>query len=676
MDLSFSNEFDDIIEINEEDEINDVQSALVDDDFLSGDDDFCSNDHDNPSIGKVDIMDDHNIQVPDVTDIELCKERKDDYLDQHLPIIKHKYPSDDAIEDMYKRYACAAGFDVRKSTNKKKRKIVYIKYLLCNREGFPNTSPVDTLDPKISKIKRRVDTSRTGCKAHIRFKFFHGTTNWLLYEFEEKHNYPLLSRDNMLFSRHHRQLDDTKKSFILTMSNQNIGATIAHRLYTSILRGYKFVGGLIDDFKKYMRDLNCFIGGSDTQMLVDKLNNRKENVKNFSFDYRLNALFWADETSKINYKEFGDFYMYHMVFVHFTRIDNHKRCVTFVAGLLSTEDTDSYIWLLKSFPKAFGKQPLLVLSDQDPAMKKAIETVFPESIHRLCMWHITSKLPLKVSLNIFNNPEFRKNFNFLIWNYRLEGDDFEVGWKSLLNEYKLTDNKWLDDMHGLIHFWFKHVPLLGLMRTTSHFEIAMEKQRLAQSSFDFKTNDKHPTMRTPFEIERNASMFYTRTVFRQVQNEMSLSMVSCSQICISTFDDVDDCLLKMMINRIYLYVSLLTSKNHTRLTEYLEEIKQLEAKFLSNITTHEKGNKNKDFEKTLGVTIPTSVDIHNPGEIRNKGSGTKETMKSSREVATEKSKGSRCSYCRKGNDHDWRNCPVRKEDEKNNIFKERPGKKN
>ncbi|XP_023728386.2 protein FAR1-RELATED SEQUENCE 5-like [Lactuca sativa] len=624
MDLSFSNEFDDIIEINEEDEINDVQSALVDDDFLSGDDDFCSNDHDNPSIGKVDIMDDHNIQVPvilhnfvfcyntikkltfqnHVTDIELCKERKDDYLDQHL-----------VIADMYKRYACAAGFDVRKSTNKKKRKIVYIKYLLCNREGFPNTSPVDTLDPKI-----------------------------------KKHNYPLLSRDNMLFSRHHRQLDDTKKSFILTMSNQNIGATIAHRLYTSILRGYKFVGGLIDDFKKYMRDLNCFIGGSDTQMLVDKLNNRKEN---------LNALFWADETSKINYKEFGDVVSFDATFRTNMLIDNHKRCVTFVAGLLSTEDTDSYIWLLKSFPKAFGKQPLLVLSDQDPAMKKAIETVFPESIHRLCMWHITSKLPLKVSLNIFNNPEFRKNFNFLIWNYRLEGDDFEVGWKSLLNEYKLTDNKWLDDMHGLIHFWFKHVPLLGLMRTTSHFEIAMEKQRLAQSSFDFKTNDKHPTMRTPFEIERNASMFYTRTVFRQVQNEMSLSMK-----------------LKMMINRIYLYVSLLTSKNHTRLTEYLEEIKQLEAKFLSNITTHEKGNKNKDFEKTLGVTIPTSVDIHNPGEIRNKGSGTKETMKSSREVATEKSKGSRCSYCRKGNDHDWRNCPVRKEDEKNNIFKERPGKKN
>lgn len=89
-----------------------------------------------------------------------------------------------------------------------------------------------------------------------------------------------------------------------------------------------------------------------------------------------------------------------MVFVPFTGIDNHKKCVTFGAGLLSREDTDSYTWLLNSFIKAFGKQPTIVLSDQDPAMKKAIEQVLPESQHRLCMWHITSKLSNKVTHEI------------------------------------------------------------------------------------------------------------------------------------------------------------------------------------------------------------------------------------------------------------------------------------
>ncbi|XP_052623771.1 uncharacterized protein LOC128129139 [Lactuca sativa] len=226
---------------------------------------------------------------------------------------------------MYRKYACAIGFDVRKSKNKKKCGIVYMKIFYVTWKVSQIHPLVDTtLDQKISKIKRKTYTSSTGCNARIRFKVIPGTTKWWLYEFEEKHNHPLISRDNMLFLLHDWQLDDTKKSFILTMSNQNIGATIAHRLYTSIHGGYNFVGGLIDDFKNYMRDLNCVIGGSDAQMLVDKLNNRKEN---------LNVLFWADETSKINYKE------YHMVFVPFTGIDNDNSACHDVFG------TPTGLWL-------------------------------------------------------------------------------------------------------------------------------------------------------------------------------------------------------------------------------------------------------------------------------------------------------------------------------------------
>lgn len=85
-----------------------------------------------------------------------------------------------------------------------------------------------------------------------------------------------------------------------------------------------------------------------------------------------------------------------MVFVPFTGIDNHRKCVTIGAGLIRKENTESYIWLLKSFLKAFGKQPTIIVTDQDPAMKIAVAAVFNDSRHRLCMWHITNKLPAKV----------------------------------------------------------------------------------------------------------------------------------------------------------------------------------------------------------------------------------------------------------------------------------------
>nr|KAJ0216989.1 hypothetical protein LSAT_V11C300106290 [Lactuca sativa] len=126
-----------------------------------------------------------------------------------------------------------------------------------------------------------------------------------------------------------------------------------------------------------LRNLNCYISGRDAKFLVDKIIDRKKNVPSFTFEYDI-------------------------VFVPFTGIDNHKKCVTFGVGLLSKEDGVSYEWLLRAFLKAFRKQPQLVISDQDVALKKAIDNVFPLAHHRLCMWHITKKLPNKMQPPIKN----------------------------------------------------------------------------------------------------------------------------------------------------------------------------------------------------------------------------------------------------------------------------------
>lgn len=85
-----------------------------------------------------------------------------------------------------------------------------------------------------------------------------------------------------------------------------------------------------------------------------------------------------------------------MVFVPFTGIDNHNNCVTFGAALLSSETKEYYIWLLECFQRAFVRAPKVIVTDQDASMKVAIETVFPLSRHRLCMWHIMQKLTSKV----------------------------------------------------------------------------------------------------------------------------------------------------------------------------------------------------------------------------------------------------------------------------------------
>nr|GEX18773.1 hypothetical protein [Tanacetum cinerariifolium] len=142
----------------------------------------------------------------------------------------------------------------------------------------------------------------------------------------------------------------------------------------------KELGMTATDCKNFRRDLNLFIGDQDAQMVVEKLENLEKR--------------------------------YRMVFVPFTGIDNHNRSVTFGAGLLSDEIVRSYKWLLQSFKKAFVADPQVVITDQDPSMKQAIEVEFPNGRHRLCMWHIMQKLVTKTG-------SFKDNLDL----YRLELSD-------------------------------------------------------------------------------------------------------------------------------------------------------------------------------------------------------------------------------------------------------------
>ncbi|GJW02674.1 regulation of nuclear pre-mRNA domain-containing protein 1B [Tanacetum coccineum] len=137
-------------------------------------------------------------------------------------------------------------------------------------------------------------------------------------------------------------------------------------------------------------------------------------VPNFTFQYRVEnselvSMFWADEVAKCNYKEFGDIVSfdatfnsnkYNMKFVPFIGIDNHGKCVTLGSGMLLHEDTKSYTWLLTAFMTAFLKEPTMIVTDQDGAMKRAIEAVFTKSKHRLCMWHIMQKIPSKFESHV------------------------------------------------------------------------------------------------------------------------------------------------------------------------------------------------------------------------------------------------------------------------------------
>ncbi|GJY14883.1 FAR1-related sequence 5-like protein [Tanacetum coccineum] len=164
------------------------------------------------------------------------------------------------------------------------------------------------------------------------------------------------------------------------------------------------------------------------------------------------------------------------------------------------------------------------VTDQDGAMKRAIEAVFTKAKHRICMWHIMQKLPSK----------------------------FKEKWAKLNEDFGLQNHKWMTKMFNLREIWipayFIESPLFGLMRTTSRsesensffksftspgatlvsfmmsYESAMERQK----ALDFKTIDAAPKCETKLAIKHHAARVYTRTIFLFVQKEIIEGCWSCT----------------------------------------------------------------------------------------------------------------------------------------------------
>ena len=87
---------------------------------------------------------------------------------------------------------------------------------------------------------------------------------------------------------------------------------------------------------------------------------------------------------------------YGMVFAPLLGINNHQQTVLFDCAFLTSETTDSFVWLLEEFKKAMpGEPPKMIITDQDAAMSKAIAVTFPTTFHRYCIWHILNKITEK-----------------------------------------------------------------------------------------------------------------------------------------------------------------------------------------------------------------------------------------------------------------------------------------
>ncbi|KAJ9565625.1 hypothetical protein OSB04_001591 [Centaurea solstitialis] len=466
------------------------------------------------------------------------------------------FGSIEEADSAYRRYADEVGFDVRQSNRKKNTDgFVQTRYLVCNRQGVVKKLDYDTMGNGFGKKKGRNSSyKRTGCKACIKIRFRKEDRQHVVYKFEEGHNHSLYNNVEKRFSRGRRQLKYTDFRNIYNATGASIGGSKAHNIQAALKGGVENVGATVVDYKNASRGMIKYVGTKDAQMLIKLMMKRKNYAPDFFFDYKvvmgeLQAIFWADEISRMNYKEFGD-------------------TISFDATYRtnSNEDAENYTWVLQAFLKAHEKQPRFVITDQCLGMKAAIPLVFTESTHRFCAWHIMDKMPGKVTISKDENVAFKKRINRLVWSTHIGPDEFESEWETTLNDFGLEGHEWLNEIYSIRESWilayYRDDPMSGLMRTTSRsesshayfrlfasfkndlvrflraYDSSLEKQRNKHACLEFATRNTFPRRFSPLGIERHASEVYTRVVFFDIQKEIRKAIYFCGLDFMSQNGDI------------------------------------------------------------------------------------------------------------------------------------------
>ena len=235
------------------------------------------------------------------------------------PIVEERFmPKKDVLYSslpiavkMYDDYADQAGFDTRLYTISRAARdnSIQIRYVVCNRNGkIPNKSK-NTL--RGSQKERNSSFKRTDCKALIKFERVGKSSQFKIREFKEWHNHPLDTAEERKNSKRARKLSNADKYLILKGSQAKLGATKSHKLKTILEGGYENMGPEVSDYKNFKRKIGNIIGDRDAQLVVNKMLDRENELPNYTFEFdvvdsELTCMFWADETDKVYYKQFGD----------------------------------------------------------------------------------------------------------------------------------------------------------------------------------------------------------------------------------------------------------------------------------------------------------------------------------------------------------------------------------
>ncbi|CAL5049424.1 unnamed protein product [Urochloa decumbens] len=365
-----------------------------------------------------------------------------------VPRVQQQFHSMVDAYEFYKDYAKTAGFSLRTARTSKET-----AHWVCWRGGHHKSKKAEE-----DKVTEK-GSKRCGCEAYVKVKQDAKQGVWFFDHVQLAHNHKLESSPRMVRYMHaHKYLDDGMCDIFNIMIANGVNHQPALHVMAHLYGDRQKWGFTEKDIENKKSEYARSERDDDLNKLLQFFRECKKNNDHFYWDVDadpktgvLKNIFWCHASQRAQYKDFGDAVTFdttyktnykHMPLAMFVGANNNLKNVTFGQALIGDESTASFAWLFETFKTCMdGKQPHVILTDEDPAMKIAIGLVFKESIHRNCRWHITRtwEYELDQLYTQHKKKQLKQRFESLI-NYPLGPTQFEVEWHNLIDDCGIADH--------------------------------------------------------------------------------------------------------------------------------------------------------------------------------------------------------------------------------------------
>ncbi|XP_062191248.1 protein FAR1-RELATED SEQUENCE 5-like [Phragmites australis] len=374
-------------------------------------------------------------------------------------------------KEYYNSYAKRIGFSIRTNTSRRSAftKEVEKVQFVCNKEGKGKKSKSEEqIDELIYDSDDDSNSDQEGGAEMPLMSEFYGSRQLVPYEEKDVHNF----RSTLCTTEKYKDMQETLEYF--------------------------------EEFKQHDPDF----------FYKFKLDD----------DYRLQNLFWIDGAARRAYETYHDCVsfdttymtnMYDMPFAPFIGINRHGQSFQLGCAFLRDEKTPSFVWLFQTFLEAMKeKAPLNIITDQDGAMRSAIEHVFPLANHRNCRWHIMNKAAGTVGPLLKEDKELEDEFKDCI-NYSVMPEEFEAKWQAMIQKHHSTQRS--EGFNAVLKLYVS--PNLSILDFVKQYQKIQDKCLVAQDGQDFRTDDKTRNTWSKNPIEKHASTVYTKNIFYRFSKE-------------------------------------------------------------------------------------------------------------------------------------------------------------